>query len=78
MVTVHVVDSVDSAPAAQGSIEVAILSHSTSDTARSRRDIPADVVKDLLRQHPDVDGIAVPRHAGWAPGIDARTPSGTW
>ena len=36
--------------------------------------IPADVVKDLLRKRPDVDGIAVPGMPAGSPGMESPNP----
>jgi hypothetical protein len=36
--------------------------------------VPADVIKDLLRQQPDVEGIAVPGMPAGSPGMESPNP----
>jgi hypothetical protein len=74
-VTVHVVDNVDGAPG-RDRVPEKLRSCHTGTVGRYAIEghIPADVIKDLLRKRPDIDGIAVPGMPLGSPGMESPTP----
>ena len=74
-VTAHVVDNVDTAPG-RDRVPSNLRSCHTGTVGRYAIEghVPADVVKDLLRKAPDVDGIAVPGMPAGSPGMESPNP----
>jgi hypothetical protein len=74
-VTVHVVDNVDTAPG-RDRVPSSLRSCHTGTVGRYAIEghIPADVVKDLLKKRPDIDGIAVPGMPAGSPGMESPEP----
>jgi hypothetical protein len=74
-VTVHVVDNVDTTPG-RDRVPASLRSCHTGTVGRYAIEghIPADVVKDLLKKRPDVDGIAVPGMPAGSPGMESPNP----
>jgi hypothetical protein len=74
-VTVHVVDDVDTVPGRER-VPTSLRSCHTGTVGRYAIEghIPADVVKDLLKKRPDVDGIAVPGMPLGSPGMESPDP----
>jgi hypothetical protein len=74
-VTVHVLDDVDTAPGRER-VPSSLRSCHTGTVGRYAIEghIPADVVKDLLKKRPDVDGIAVPGMPLGSPGMESPDP----
>lgn len=74
-VTVHVLENVDTAPG-RDRVPSSLRSCHTGTVGRYAIEghIPADVVKDLLKKRPDIDGIAVPGMPAGSPGMESPDP----
>ena len=74
-VTVHILENVDTAPG-RDRVPSSLRSCHTGTVGRYAIEghIPADVVKDLLKKRPDVDGIAVPGMPLGSPGMESPDP----
>ena len=74
-VTDHLVDKIDDAPG-RNRVPEKLRSCHTGTVGRYAIEghIPADVIKDLLRTRPAIDGIAVPGMPLGSPGMESPTP----
>jgi hypothetical protein len=74
-VTVHVVENRDDAPP-RARVPAQLRSCHTATVAGYvvEGHVPADVVKELLRQRPPVEGLAVPGMPLGSPGMESPTP----
>ena len=73
--TVHIVQTADESPATKG-VPTALRScHSaTLEGYNVEGHVPADVIKQLLKDRPKVAGIAVPGMPAGSPGMESPTP----
>ena len=74
-VTEHIVEQMDNAPGRDRVPEKLRSCH----IAKVRNylvegHVPADVVKDMLRKRPEIEGIAVPGMPQGSPGMESQTP----
>ncbi|HXG54751.1 MAG TPA: DUF411 domain-containing protein [Vicinamibacterales bacterium] len=74
-VTVHIVESLDKAPG-RDRVPADLRSCHIATAGRYvvEGHVPADVIKDLLRRNPAVEGIAVPGMPAGSPGMESATP----
>ena len=74
-VTVHLLENVAYAPGRER-VPPSLLSCHTAFVGRYvvEGHVPADVIKDLLRKRPAVEGIAVPGMPHGSPGMESPTP----
>jgi hypothetical protein len=73
--TVHIVQSTDESPAARGVPASLRSCHSASlEGYNVEGHVPADVIKQLLRDRPKVAGIAVPGMPAGSPGMESPNP----
>ena len=74
-VIVHIVESLDKVPGRDRVPAKLRSCHlGTIGPYAVEGHIPADVVKDLLRKRPNVDGIAVPGMPAGSPGMESPSP----
>jgi hypothetical protein len=74
-VTAHVVDNVENTPG-RGRVPMGLRS---CHVAKVRNyviegHVPADVIKDLLKKKPELEGLAVPGMPAGSPGMESPTP----
>ena len=71
----HVVENVENAPG-RDRVPENLRSCHTASVGRYvvEGHVPADVVQDLLRRRPDVEGIAVPGMPAGSPGMESPNP----
>ena len=74
-VTGHVVDDVEAAPG-RGRVPLALRSCHMAKvrTYIIEGHVPADVIKDLLKKGPPLEGLAVPGMPAGSPGMESPTP----
>ena len=74
-VTVHVVDSVENAPG-RDRVPTELRSCHVASVKRYvvEGHVPADVIKDLLKRNPEVEGLAVPGMPAGSPGMESPNP----
>lgn len=74
-VTDHIVERRDASPDRE-KVPPALRSCHTARVGRYvvEGHMPADVIEDLLRQHPEVEGIAVPGMSAGSPGMESPDP----
>lgn len=74
-VTEHVIEDRNTAPARERVPEQLRSCH-TATVGRYvvEGHVPADVIKDLLRKQPDIEGIAVPGMPAGSPGMESPNP----
>jgi hypothetical protein len=74
-VTAHVVDDVEAAPG-RGRVPQALRSCHMAKvrTYIIEGHVPADVIKDLLKKGPPLEGLAVPGMPAGSPGMESPTP----
>ncbi|MGH8637749.1 MAG: DUF411 domain-containing protein [Burkholderiales bacterium] len=72
---VHIVERTDAAPPAKGVPPQLRSCHSaTLDGYNVEGHVPADVIKQLLKDRPKVQGIAVPGMPAGSPGMESANP----
>ena len=73
--TVHMVETMDTAPVRKRLPESLRSCHTaTLDGYIVEGHVPADVIRQLLRDRPRVEGIAVPGMPAGSPGMESNTP----
>ncbi len=73
--TVHIVENTDAAPPSQGVPASLRSCHSaTLEGYNVEGHVPADVIKQLLKERPQVKGIAVPGMPAGSPGMESPNP----
>jgi hypothetical protein len=74
-VTVHIVDRVDNAPG-RDRVPAELRSCHIANVNRYLIEghVPADVIKDLLRKRPKIEGLAVPGMPAGSPGMESPQP----
>jgi hypothetical protein len=73
--TVHIVQSTDDSPATKGVPAGLRSCHSaTLEGYNVEGHVPADVIRQLLKERPKVAGIAVPGMPAGSPGMESPTP----
>jgi hypothetical protein len=74
-VTVHVVDSVENAPG-RDRVPTELRSCHVASVKRYviEGHVPADVIRDLLKRSPELEGLAVPGMPAGSPGMESPNP----
>jgi hypothetical protein len=74
-VTAHVVDSIENAPGRDRvPVELRSCHIAKIKNYLIEGHVPADVIKDLLRKKPDLQGLAVPGMPAGSPGMESPYP----
>jgi hypothetical protein len=73
--TVHIVENTSASPAAQGLPASLRSCHSaTLEGYNVEGHVPAEIVRQLLKERPKIKGIAVPGMPAGSPGMESLTP----
>ena len=73
--TVHVVDNMSQSPITKGVPEALRSCHTaTLEGYLIEGHVPADVIKQLVKEKPRVEGIAVPGMPAGSPGMESPNP----